>query len=111
MIGSRRGIRLHVRREGLVAGHARKGGFNRAMRLTFFYTCTAARPFQILEVTPLSNFGGSVYLFVRAVHYTTISVVVGALVKCFFVLLKLVPVLSQVVRCVQCLKHSAYRTW
>ena len=46
----------------LIAGHVRKGGFNRAMRLTFFYTCSAAPPFAIREVTPVVNFGWSAKL-------------------------------------------------
>lgn len=75
----------------LVAAHTRKGGFNRAMRLTFFYTCSARPPFQILEVTPLLNFGwswGLEYLTHMELLNATLYVSLG-IADCSSVLLSL----------------------
>ena len=43
----------------LVAGHIRRGGWDHATRMSFFYACGAAPPFAIEAVTPLVSFGWS----------------------------------------------------
>ena len=75
----------------LVAGHTRRGGFNQAMRQTFFYVCDAHPPFAIRAVTPLVNFGWSPlleYLTHIELHGDMLYVSLG-IADCSSVLLRL----------------------
>ena len=77
--------------EMLVAGHTRRGGFNQAMRQTFFYACEARPPFSIRAVTPLVNFGWSPvleYLTHIELHGDQLHVSLGV-ADCSSVLLRL----------------------
>jgi len=75
----------------LVAGHTRRGGFNQAMRQTFFYVCDAQPPFTIRAVTALVNFGWSPlleYLTHIELHGDMLYVSLG-IADCSSVLLRL----------------------